>query len=128
MSKITNFGAFVKLSTGIEGLAHISELDSKEVQKVEDVLQAGQQATFKVIKVNSDERKLGLSLKALKNESEKAAEQSPQDIPTKQMPKVAKKTKVKSGTTKRVGELESPLKQALTEHAARVSEELEEEE
>lgn len=71
ISKITNFGAFVKLPTGIEGLVHISELSDKEVEKVEDIVEVGQKMQFKVIKASKDERKLGLSLKAL-NEPEGA--------------------------------------------------------
>ncbi|HZW61811.1 MAG TPA: 30S ribosomal protein S1, partial [Candidatus Babeliales bacterium] len=63
VSKITNFGAFVKLPTGIEGLVHISELSEQPVEKVEDILKVGQKMQFKVINVNKNERKLGLSLK-----------------------------------------------------------------
>ena len=61
--KSPNFGAFVRLPTGIEGLVHISELADHHVEKVEDVLKVGQKAQFRVINVNQDERKLGLSLK-----------------------------------------------------------------
>lgn len=78
VSKITNFGAFVKLPSGIEGLAHISEVSDHNVSKVEDVLKVGQSAQFRVINVNKEERKLGLSLKtkeaaeaAVKAETEK---------------------------------------------------------
>lgn len=63
VSKITNFGAFVKLPSGIEGLVHISELSNQNVNKVEDILKVGQKEQFKVINVNKEERKLGLSLK-----------------------------------------------------------------
>ncbi len=63
ISKITNFGAFVKLPTGIEGLVHISELSDKGVDKVEDILKVGEKKQFRVINVNKKERKLGLSLK-----------------------------------------------------------------
>ena len=63
VSKITNFGAFVKLPSGIEGLVHISELSNQNVNKVEDVLKVGQKETFRVINVNKEDRKLGLSLK-----------------------------------------------------------------
>ena len=63
VSKITNFGAFVKLPIGIEGLVHISELSDHNVEKVEDVLKVGQNAQFRVINVNKEDRKLGLSLK-----------------------------------------------------------------
>lgn len=63
VSKITNFGAFVKLPSGIEGLVHISELADHNVNKVEDILKVGQKEQFRVINVNKEERKLGLSLK-----------------------------------------------------------------
>jgi len=62
VSKIADFGAFVKLPTGIEGLIHVSELPSG-VQKLEEALQVGKKYTFKVIKVSKEEQKLGLSLK-----------------------------------------------------------------
>jgi small subunit ribosomal protein S1 len=70
VSKITNFGAFVKLPSGIEGLVHISELSNKEIGKVEDILKVGDKAKFKIIKVSEEERKLGLSIKALEKTSE----------------------------------------------------------
>lgn len=66
VSKIANFGAFIKLTNGVEGLVHISELDNKEVEKAEDILKVGQVEQFKVIKVNKEDRKLGLSLRAVK--------------------------------------------------------------
>jgi len=63
VSKITNFGAFIKLPSGIEGLIHISELSDQNVEKVEDVLTVGQKSQFRIINLNTGERKLGLSLK-----------------------------------------------------------------
>ena len=63
VSKITNFGAFVKLPSGIEGLVHISELSEHNVDKVEDILKVGEKREFRVINVNKNDRKLGLSLK-----------------------------------------------------------------
>ena len=63
VSKITNFGAFIKLPIGIEGLVHISELSNQNVEKVEDMLKVGQKTQFRVINVNKEEHKLGLSLR-----------------------------------------------------------------
>lgn len=74
VSKITSFGAFVKLQTGIEGLVHISELSNSDVSKVEDMLKVGQVEKFKVIKVSSEDRKLGLSLRALREPKPETAE------------------------------------------------------
>lgn len=63
ISKITNFGAFVKLASGVEGLVHISELSDQNVEKVEDILKVGQKYQFRVIKLNKEEHRIGLSLK-----------------------------------------------------------------
>jgi len=71
VSKITDFGAFVKLPSGIEGLVHISELSGNNVNKVEDIVQVGQKAQFRVIKVSQEEHKLGLSLKTEEQEEQK---------------------------------------------------------
>ena len=76
VSKITNFGAFIKLPTGIEGLVHISELADHNVNKVEDILKVGQKETFRVINVNKEDRKLGLSLKKEGSSSSAAVEPS----------------------------------------------------
>ncbi|MCL5436911.1 MAG: 30S ribosomal protein S1 [Candidatus Dependentiae bacterium] len=63
VSKITDFGAFVRLASGIEGLVHISELSNENVDRVEDILKVGDRRSFRVIRVNQEEHKLGLSLK-----------------------------------------------------------------
>lgn len=63
VSKITNFGAFIKLPIGIEGLVHVSELSKNNVDNVNDILKVGQKYPFRVIKVSKEEHKLGLSLK-----------------------------------------------------------------
>lgn len=63
VSKITDFGAFVKLASGIEGLVHISEISAEPINKIEDVLKIGEKQEFRVIKVNQEEHKLGLSLR-----------------------------------------------------------------
>ena len=147
VSKITNFGAFVKLNNGIEGLVHISELADKEVEKVEDILKVGQAATFRVIKVSAEERKLGLSLKPAREATEQPhrepAEQQQQREPrevkprsnndearkprrqTEEKPVVAAAPKqhhqrdVSSSQGSSSGTLKSSLQQALEDHAAR---------
>lgn len=62
--RITDFGAFVELPDGIEGLLHVSELSEGRVNKPEDVVKVGEELTLKIIKLDTDERKLGLSLRA----------------------------------------------------------------
>jgi small subunit ribosomal protein S1 len=62
--RLTDFGAFVELEDGVEGLLHVSELSHDRVNKPEDVVQVGQELTLKVIKLDTEERKIGLSLRA----------------------------------------------------------------
>jgi small subunit ribosomal protein S1 len=63
VTKIANFGVFVELEPGLEGLLHISEISDQKVEKPEDVLKVGQELEVKILRVDSDERKIGLSLK-----------------------------------------------------------------
>ncbi|MFH1573688.1 MAG: 30S ribosomal protein S1 [Acidobacteriota bacterium] len=66
--RMTNFGAFVELEEGIEGLCHVSELDDKHVEKPMEFLNVGQEIEMRIIKLNLQEKKIGLSLKAMKEE------------------------------------------------------------
>ena len=66
--RMTNFGAFVELEEGIEGLCHVSELDEKHVEKPTEFLNIGQEIEMRVIKLSLPEKKIGLSLKAMKEE------------------------------------------------------------
>jgi small subunit ribosomal protein S1 len=68
VARMTNFGAFVELAEGIEGLCHVSELDDKHVEKPMEFLNVGQEVEMKIIKLNLQEKKIGLSLKAMKEE------------------------------------------------------------
>jgi small subunit ribosomal protein S1 len=61
VTKITNFGAFVKLEDDLEGLLHISELSDSKITNVEDVLTIGMKVEVRVIRVDVEERKIGLS-------------------------------------------------------------------
>ena len=63
--RITNFGAFVELAEGIEGLIHVSEFDDQgDREKVE--LKVDEVTTMRIIKLSPSERKIGLSIRALK--------------------------------------------------------------
>ena len=64
ISKIANFGAFVELNGGIDGLVHISQISEDRVEKVKDVLKGGEDVEARVIKIDKVERRLGLSIKA----------------------------------------------------------------
>ncbi len=63
--RLTSFGAFVEIEEGIEGLLHVSELDEERVEKPEDKLKVGESHRMKIIKITEDERKIGLSIRAV---------------------------------------------------------------
>jgi len=62
--KLASFGAFVELPDKIEGLVHISQIREERVEKIKDVLKPGEEVTARVIKVDPQERRIGLSIKA----------------------------------------------------------------
>ncbi|MEZ6194895.1 MAG: 30S ribosomal protein S1 [Planctomycetota bacterium] len=62
VTKITNFGVFVEIGDDLEGLMHISELSDAKVDDPEDIVNVGDKVSVRIIKVNTDERKIGLSL------------------------------------------------------------------
>ncbi len=64
VTKITSFGAFVKLRDDIEGLLHISQLSQDHVKRVKDVINVGDTVNARVVKIDIEERRIGLSLKA----------------------------------------------------------------
>ena len=63
VTKITNFGVFVGLENGLEGLLHISELADHKVENPEEVVKVGEVIEVKVLRVDAEERKIGLSRK-----------------------------------------------------------------
>ena len=65
VTKITAFGAFIELSHKIDGLVHISQISKDRVEKVKDKLALGQEIEARVIKIDKEERRIGLSIKAL---------------------------------------------------------------
>jgi small subunit ribosomal protein S1 len=79
VTKLTNFGVFVELEPGLEGLLHISELADHKVESPEDVVQVGSEIEVKVLRVDAADRKIGLSRKRLgwSKEDEEGAEPEP---------------------------------------------------
>jgi len=76
VTKIANFGVFVELEPGLEGLLHISEISDQKIEKPEDQLKVGQEVEVKILRVDSDERKIGLSLKRAQWAAEEQARES----------------------------------------------------
>lgn len=64
VTKLTDFGAFVQLVEGVEGMIHVSELDSQQVEKPESIVKEGDEIEFVVLSSDSEERRFSLSRKA----------------------------------------------------------------
>lgn len=75
VTKITNFGVFVELEPGLEGLLHVSELTEDKVENPEAVVKVGDTIDVKVLKIDREERKIGLSRKRAGQEDEDIVEE-----------------------------------------------------
>jgi small subunit ribosomal protein S1 len=81
VTKVTNFGVFVELEPGLEGLLHVSELADHKVDNPEEIVKAGQELDVKVLRVDTDERKIGLSLKRVQWAAEEQKAPAPEAAP-----------------------------------------------
>ena len=70
VTKLANFGAFARIGGGIEGLIHISELSPQVVKHPRDVVSEGQEVDVRIIRIEPERRRLGLSLKQVTEEEE----------------------------------------------------------
>jgi len=69
--RLTDFGAFVELEPGVDGLLHISQMSSRQLNRSEEVVNVGDELTLKVIRVDPAERRIGLSLKDRLDDAER---------------------------------------------------------
>jgi ribosomal protein S1 len=83
VSRVMDFGAFVKLEPGVEGLIHVSELAHGRVFRVSDVISEGQEVEVKILSVDVEKQRIGLSLKALLAPPDKPGEKklADEDMP-----------------------------------------------
>jgi small subunit ribosomal protein S1 len=65
VARFANFGAFIELDDNLEGLCHISELSEERVNKPDDVVQLGQELEFKILRIDPETKKIGLSARAV---------------------------------------------------------------
>ncbi len=68
IARFVGFGVFVELDDGLEGLCHISELADDRVEKPEDVVQLGQEMDFRILRIDADGKRIGLSARAAKHD------------------------------------------------------------
>ena len=98
VSRIAQFGAFVKLEPGVEGLVHVSELAHRHVHSVSSVVREGEAVECKVLACDPDEQRISLSIKALATPPAQTAtaeaEQEPEVVEETPAPKPAKKSNV----------------------------------
>ncbi len=73
VARMTDFGAFVELEPGVDALLHVSQISREHVDKPSDVLKIGQEVETKVVDFNGEDRKISLSIKALQNDTSRAA-------------------------------------------------------
>ncbi|HQL47987.1 MAG TPA: 30S ribosomal protein S1, partial [Holophaga sp.] len=71
IARLTDFGAFVDLGEGIEGLVHVSEISRKRVEDIQKEFAAGQELTMKIVKLDPTEHRIGLSVKQYEMDLEK---------------------------------------------------------
>jgi len=86
VTRLTEFGAFVELVAGVEGLIHISEMSDKRIKTCSEVVQAGQEVEARVLGIDKDQRRISLSIKALQ-------EATPQETQASAEPAKPKKRK-----------------------------------
>jgi small subunit ribosomal protein S1 len=91
VTKITNFGVFVELEAGLEGLLHISELSDDKVENPEELVKVGDEVEVKVLRVDAKDRKIGLSRKDLHGgvpddvAAEAAADEAARERPAREL-------------------------------------------
>jgi len=87
VTKLTNFGAFVRLENDLEGLLHISEIADHKINKPHDVVNQGDEVEVKILKVDTDARKIGLSLRRAQWAAEGKSEQKDEAEPAPEQKK-----------------------------------------
>ena len=78
VTKLTNFGAFVELEHDLEGLLHISELADHKIEKTQDIVKLGEEIEVKILRVDTEARKIGLSLRRVQWAAEEQVSESVQ--------------------------------------------------
>jgi len=88
VTKVTNFGVFVELEDGLEGLLHVSELADHKVDNPEEVVKVGEEIDVKVLRVDTEDRKIGLSLKRVQWAAEEGEEEAAAPEPARAEPRL----------------------------------------
>ncbi len=109
VTRLMDFGVFVELEPGIEGLVHISELAPNRVRKVSDIVKVDQEVEVRILKIEPDAKKISLSLKPLPTLSTAEPEEE-EDDDTPRPPRPEPKIPLKGGLGDRDPFMEKPKK------------------
>ena len=107
ITKTVDFGAFMEVKPGVEGLIHISQLSHDHVETVDEVVTEGDQVEAKVINISPDERKIGLSIKELESKPtpKSTSNSKPRSNNKSTSQKQPKKKEDKKKTGTKIGDL-----------------------
>ena len=105
VTKIADFGAFVKIAPGVEGLVHISELAHRRVARVSTVVQPGKEIDVKILSMDKGKQKISLSHKACVAApvQKKVTKKEHEDIPDRELAVQSRDEPLKGGTDRRTG-------------------------
>jgi small subunit ribosomal protein S1 len=99
VTRLTEFGAFIELEPGLEGMVHISELAWRRVGSVGEILKVGETRDFQVVEVDTKRKRVSLSLKALEKRPESARpEREAEPEPAPSEPRRPRNTNLRGGT------------------------------
>ena len=99
VSRVTDFGAFIELEPGLEGMVHISELAWRRVGSVSEILNVGDTREFQVQDVDTKRKRVSLSLKALEKRPESAAPERAEEEEAAAEPRRPRNTNLRGGTS-----------------------------
>jgi ribosomal protein S1 len=103
VSKVMDFGAFVQLEPGVEGMVHISELSHGRVWRVADIVKEGDEVEAKILSVDPEQQRISLSIKAVQARPESAKKEEPEvaeEDETPPPPPPQRKTPLKGGSSR----------------------------
>ena len=106
VTKLTNFGVFIELEPDLEGLLHISELSDEKIEKPQDVVNIGDELEVKILRVDTDARKIGLSLRRVQWAAE--SEQG-EKLSAEEQTKISEDMKTLDNASQRRGGLDGML-------------------
>ena len=111
--QLKEYGAFVELEPGLDGLVHISEVANKRVNNISDELTVGQEVSAKILDIDADRKRISLSLKDAAGTDEAAAEEAP--APAEEAP--VEETEKTPAPAEEAVEAEAPAEEAPVEEA-----------